>query len=112
MYCLISRCNIEIGNINHSPSFIKKYASLVDDILIEDTNVWLNQQKDKSVSITLDIGTCYGITLLAVLYISGSEVRLANILPTNTKKGDKLAELCLEAMNINKNVSIFFKYHF
>ena len=74
--------------------------------------LWLDEQRDRTVTITLDIGTCVGITLLAVLYISGSEVRLANVLPTNSKKGDKLAELCFEALTVNNKVvkSIIYSY--
>ena len=36
--------------------------------LFKRTVDWLKQQK--SVTITLDIGTCTGVTLLAVLFIS------------------------------------------
>ena len=107
MYPFIFRCNVEVGNINHTTFFIRKYLVLVDDILIDDTKLWLDEQKDHTVTITLDIGTCVGITLLAVLYICGSEVRLANVLPTNSKKGDKLAELCFEALTVNHKVVKF-----
>ena len=39
---------------------------MVDKILQEDTVIWLMSQNDKKVSITLDIGTCLGITLVAL----------------------------------------------
>ena len=96
-----------MGNINHTTFFIRKYLVLVDDILIDDTKQWLAEQKDQTVTITLDIGTCVGITLLAVLYICGSEVRLANVLPTNSKKGEKLADLCFEALTVKHKVIKF-----
>ena len=101
---MIFRCDVAIGNINHSTQFIKNYLTLVDDVLIEDTALWLKNQKDQSVSITLDIGTCCGITLLAVLYICGSSVKLANVVATDSKKGSKLAEMCFEALTINNKV--------
>ena len=104
-FLLLNRCNVSIGNINHSPRFIVQYLKLVDDILIEDTALWLNKQKDRSISITLDIGTCAGITLLAVLYICGREVRLANVVATASKKETKLAEMCFEALTINDKIT-------
>lgn len=79
----------------------------MDEILIEDTKAWLSNQQDQSVSITLDIGTCFGMTLLAVLYICGKDVRLANVIPTGSKKGHKLAELCFEALTIRKKVVLY-----
>ena len=71
---------------------------------VEDTVSWLNDQKDQTVSITLDIGTCNGMTLLTVLFICGSDVRLANVLLTDSKKGDKLAELCFKALTMKNKI--------
>ena len=101
----VNSCDVPIGNINHSRHYITKHLTLVDNILIEDTKGWLNEQKDQSVSVTLDIGTCCGITLVAVLYICGSDVRLANVLTTDFKKEDKLAEMCFEALTIDNKVT-------
>ena len=100
----VNRCDVEIGNINQSSYFIQNYLALIDDILVEDTVSWLNDQKDQTVSITLDIGTCNGMTLLTVLFICGSDVRLANVLLTDSKKGDKLAELCFKALTMKNKI--------
>ena len=64
----VNRCKVQVGNINHSPWIIEKYCDMVGAELFERTVDWLKQQK--SVTITLDIGTCTGVTLLAVLFIS------------------------------------------
>ena len=43
-------------------------------------------------------GTCYGLTLLAVLFIAKKEVKIANVLMSSSKKGEFLADLCVEAL--------------
>ena len=64
--------------------------------LKQRTEDWLLSEQE--VTITLDIGTCLGFTLLAVLLIKGPEVRLMKITPTCSKKGTHLANLCIESL--------------
>ena len=52
----VNRCNVELGNINHSSYYITKYLKCLDQILIDETVEWLNSQEDNTVSVTLDIG--------------------------------------------------------
>ena len=78
--------------------------NLVGAELFERTVHWLKQQK--SVTVTLDIGTCTGITLLAVLFISDEthEVRLANIVPVVSKKGTDLAQTCFDVLKMEGKI--------
>lgn len=92
----VNRCGVDLGNINHSEFYIRKYTQLLDQILKKNTVNWVKEKKD--ITITLDIGTCQGLTLLAVLLIKDSEVHLMKIVPTSCKKGPHLAELCVDAL--------------
>ena len=102
----VHRCKVDLGNINHSEKYIVKYLECLNEVLIESTIGWLKMQEDDSVSITLDIGTCAGVTLLAVLFIVKTEVRIANVLMATSKKGAFLADLCVEAMKMGDKVSM------
>ena len=95
---------VHIGNINQSTWFIKQYCDMVGAELFERTVHWLKQQK--SITVTLDIGTCTGITLLAVLFISDDthEVRLANIVPVVSKKGTDLAQTCFDILKMEGKI--------
>ena len=99
-----NRCKVQVGNINHSPWFIEKYCDMVGAELFDRTVDWLIQQK--SVTITLDIGTCTGVTLLAVLFISDDmhEIRLANIVPVVSKKGTDLATTCYDVLQMDGKI--------
>lgn len=102
----VHRCKVDLGNINHSEKYIVKYLECLNEVLIESTIGWLKMQEEDSVSITLDIGTCAGVTLLAVLFIVKTEVRIANVLMATSKKGAFLADLCVEAMKMGDKVSM------
>ena len=52
-------------------------------------------KQGKRCHVTLDIGTCTGVTLLAVLMISEKNiVKLVDIVPVTSKKGEYLANIC------------------
>lgn len=55
----VNKCNIELGNINHSQYYIVKYLECLNRVLIDETVEWLNVQEDNTVSVTLDIGTVW-----------------------------------------------------
>ena len=99
----VNRCGPDLGNINHSKHYIKKYTLLIDKILKQRTEEWLLKQKE--VTITLDIGTCLGFTLLAVLLIKGPDVRLMKLTPTSSKKGSHLAQLCISSLQ-SENITL------
>lgn len=80
----------ELGDINHSEAFMPAFLELVDDELQAKTAEWFLDQTN--VTATLDIGTVYGITMLAVLYIKGRNVKLAGIRPVASKKGSMSQE--------------------
>ena len=87
-----------MGNINHTNHFIRSFLNLVDDELRAKTATWFRQQTD--VTITLDVGTECGIPLLAVLFISKKQAKLADIIPVTSKKGVDLATTCYEACHL------------
>ena len=102
----VDRCNVDLGKINHSRRYIVTYLKLLNEVLIESTSDWLQTQENDSVTITLDIGTCSGISFLAVLFISKGKVKLANILPVISKARGSLAQLCIDALLLEGNVEV------
>ena len=87
-------CGLELGDINHSKNYISKLMTPVHSCLKEKTCDWVKNQK--SVTITLDIGTELGKPLLAVLFISGGKTKLADIIPLTSKKGVDVANACIK----------------
>ena len=87
-------CGLELGNINHSRLFVTKFLSLVDTQLISKTLSWFKDQEN--VTITLDIGTENCLPLLAVLFISQGQSKLADIVPVLSKKGVDSAKSCFK----------------
>ena len=97
-------CGLELGDINHSKNNISKLMTHVHSCLKEKTCDWVKNQK--SVTITLDIGTEFGIPLLAVLFISWGNTKLAYIIPLTSKKGGDLANACIKACTINDTLEM------
>ena len=95
----VNRCGVELGNINHSKWYITEFTLLLDNILKVHTEEWLLSENE--VTLTLDIGTCLGISLLAVLLIKGPEVRLMRLTPIPSKKGAFLAKTCVDSLQSN-----------
>ena len=96
-------CGLELGDLNHSRYFIVKFLEVVNEELIKKTIKWFEEQQD--ITITLDIGTVYGYTLLAVLYMCKGVVKLANIVPVSSKKGISVAEECYRALQLDGKIS-------
>ena len=94
----VNTCGLDLGDINHSRTFITKFLELINIELVKKTVQWFHDQSE--ITLTLDIGTVYGITLLAVLFISDGKVKLANILPIVSKKGKDVAEASFEACKL------------
>ena len=92
----VNRCGVDLGNLNHSQHYLHKFTLLLDQVLKQNTEQWLKIENE--VTITLDIGTCLGLTLLAVLLIKDNEVHLMKVVPTRSKKGSHLAELCVKSL--------------
>ena len=95
----VNFCNLELGNINHSSQFIKKFLMLIDTEIILKTAEWFKVQEN--ITITLDIGTMYGMPLLAVLFISDGNCKLADLMPLTSKKGEDVAIACYEACKLH-----------
>lgn len=101
----VNRCKAEIGHINHSRPFITKYCDYVGEEMKQDTVIWAKKQS--IFNVTLDIGTCTGITLLAILIISGDQVvRLVDIVPVTSKKGVYLANVLYETLQMKNKDSV------
>ena len=96
-------CGLELGNINHSHTFIQKYLSLINDEFIKKTLGWYDEQTD--ITVTLDIGTECGVPLLAVLFISNKKSKLVDIVPVTSKKGVEIASACFVACQIKGFIS-------
>ena len=92
----------ELGDINHSEAFMPAFLELVDSELQDKTAEWLIDQTD--VTATLDIGTVYGISMLAVLLMSGGKVKLVGIPPVSSKKGVDVATAFFEAFKMDGRV--------
>ncbi len=99
----VNRCDVELGNVNHSKEFIRKYTLLLNKIIYSQTENWIKEHSE--LTITLDIGTCLGFTLVAVLLIKDKEVKLISIEPTASKKGPHLANVCFNAL-LSENVTV------
>ena len=103
-YCATNvSCGLELGNINHSHTFIQKYLSLINDEFIKKTLDWFDEQTD--ITVTLEIGTECGVPLLAVLFISNKKSKLVDIVPVTSKKGVDIASACFEACQMKGFIS-------
>ena len=78
---------------------MKNILQCIDAELLDRTSEWFKVQQD--VTITLDVGTVYGLPLLAVPLIGDrGKTKLADIMPIVSKKGSALAEICVEACSV------------
>ena len=99
----VNKCGVNLGDINHTRKFIVIFLELVNDELYKKTYKWFNDQKE--VTVTLDIGTVFGITLLATLFIGDDgNVKLVNVTPISSKKGADVATVCFESMKMGNNI--------
>ena len=100
----VNSCGLNLGDINHTESFIDAFLTLVNEELCKKTADWFNSENE--VTATLDIGTVYGISLLATLFIGNNgSVKLANITPITSKKGADVARVCYDAMKMDEKIS-------
>ena len=110
LLAVLSRCDNEVGNINHTRRTCTMMLDLVDNELKEKTRAWVDSEK--SVTITADIGTMQGLVLLVVLLISDTtgNTKLAGFKLVSSKSGYILANeivdiLCgSDGMNIQQPV--------
>ena len=87
------RSGCQVGNINHSVYACEQFVPLIDDQLKLKSKKWFSEQK--SVTVTADIGTIRGVTLLVVLLISETDrqVYFAGLEMVANKEGIYLADL-------------------
>ena len=99
----VNKCGLNLGDINHTKEFIVPFLDLVNEELLKKTTEWVNHQEE--LTITLDIGTVFGITLLATLLIgSDGTVKLVNITPIPSKKGKDVAGVCFESLKLDGQI--------
>ena len=99
----VNKCGLNLGDINHTRNFVTSFLELVNEEIFQKTYQWFSDQQE--LTVTLDIGTVYGITLLAILVI-GKEgtVKLINIAPITSKKGADVASVCYETLKMNGKI--------
>ena len=88
---VLHRSGHEVGNINHCRYACDKMCTLLDNLLIEESKKWFEDQK--SVTVTADIGTILGLSMLVVLLESEVDktVKIAGINLVRSKEGVYLA---------------------
>ena len=100
----MNRCKTDVGHINHSEFFIAKYCDYVGEELRQETINW--EKTQNVLNVTLDIGTCTGVTMLAVLTISEKQiVKLVDIVPVTSKKGEYLANVLYDILQMQSKDS-------
>ena len=79
LLAVLYRSGHEIGNINHSHYACETITDILNTELISNSKQWFRDEK--SMTLTADIGTLLGLSLLVVLLESESSnsVRLAGI---------------------------------
>ena len=97
------QCGLQIGDINHTRDFARRILPLINDVLQENTKEWLHDQT--KMSISLDIGTFFGLVLLVVYFIGANgTVRLAGCELTSSKEGEPCAKLCFKIATSNIHI--------
>ena len=94
----VNCCGLGLGDINHSEYFIRSFLDLINNELCRKTVEWIKDCEE--VTITLDIGTVSGITLLSTLLIRNTDgsVKLCSLDPITSKKGDDVAVACYNSL--------------
>ena len=84
---VLLRSGHEVGNLNHSKYTCEIMCSLLDSELRAEARDWFLQQK--SVTLTADIGTILGLSMIVVLLESESDstVKLAGVSLVRSKSG-------------------------
>ena len=92
LLAVLHRSGHDVGNINHTRYACEKMSFFLNQELILETKKWFKGQK--SVTVTADIGTIMGLSMLVVLLESDFDsVKLVCIIDLITcKNGDYLAD--------------------
>ena len=100
------RSGIQVGNINHSVYACEQFLPLIDDQLKARSVQWFSEQN--SVTVTADIGTIRGVTLLVVLLISESDkqVFFAGLDMAANKDGIYLADLIFKILTSENHLNL------
>ena len=95
---VIFRSGFQVGNYNHSPYTYRKMLRYIDQQLKEESKIWFKNQT--SVSITADIGTVRGITLLVVLLLSETDDKtvFVGMNPISSKAGIYCADQIVDIL--------------
>lgn len=93
------RCDIITGDTNQSRNFVTDLTVLLEKVMLENTQNWLEAQDDRSVTLVTDIGTIFGLVISVVLFVGeGGKVRLAGCSLTISKTGSDLAQLVVDTV--------------
>ena len=104
LLAVLFRSGCEVGNLNHSHHACEKFCEILDSQLKKETEDWFVSQK--SLTLTADIGTILGLTLLVVLVMSEEDrmVKLIGVKPMRNKTGIYLANEIYIMLKENLNV--------
>lgn len=100
------RSGYQVGNYNHSRYSYVKMLDFIDNQLKEQSKAWFKKQT--SVSVTADIGTVRGITLLVVLLLSEVDDKtvFVGMNPVSSKAGAYCADQILDILKSSKYLEL------
>ena len=106
LLAILFNCGTQIGNLNHSVHACETMVNVIDDELKCKTKNWFKLQK--SVTITADIGTILGLSMLVVLFESetNDKVFLAHIGLIESKEGIYCARKIFEILTSEKYLGL------
>ena len=94
LLAVAARCDIEIGDTNHSRMYLSELTGFINEVLVANTKRWFSAQTNATV--VSDIGTVMGLVLTVVILIGDRGVaRVAGCRLTPSKEGAKMAELMM-----------------
>ena len=106
LLAVVYRSGCEVGNINHSRYACHIVCDLLDKKLKAETVKWFSEQK--SVTITADLGTILGLSMLVVLLVSEHDktVKFAGINLVNSKGGIYLANEIMKLLTSKDHLNL------
>ena len=106
LLAVIFRSGLQVGNLNHSVYACERMVDLIDTEMKAQSRKWFNSQK--SVTLTADIGTILGLSMLVVLLESESDdsVRFIGVNLINSKEGPYCANQIFDILTSDKFLAL------
>ena len=105
LLAVLFRSGCEVGNLYHSTYACENLCEILNTQLKKETEVWFLNQK--SLTITADIGTIKGLSLLVLLTMSEEDktVKLIGVKPIRNKQGEYLAKEIFQMLKENLDIA-------